>query len=161
MLKVIIVLPLAMLSACASIITGTTQTVTVSTDPAAATCTLDRAGTRVGAIPATPGSVRLDKSGKDLAVTCAKEGYQTATVQQSSSFNGVTFGNIVLGGVVGIIVDAASGANFNYPSDVRMSLAANPAPRLPPMALAPQLDNGFAQPVSAMSGMGREGTYPR
>lgn len=150
-----------MLSACATIVSGTTQTVTVSTDPAAATCTLDRAGTRVGAIPSTLGSVRLDKSGKDLAVTCAKEGYKTATIQQASSFNGVTFGNILAGGVIGIVVDAASGANFNYPSDIRMGLAANPVPSLPPMALAPALDNGFAQPVSAMAGMGRAGTYPR
>jgi len=92
-------------------------------------------GTRVGAISATPGSVRLDKSKNDLAVTCSKEGYQTATVSHASSFNGTTFGNIIAGGVIGVIVDAASGANFNYPDDIRLDMAANPAPSLPPLAL--------------------------
>lgn len=147
MLKALVVLPLAFLSACATIVTGTSQTVTVSTDPAGAACTLDRAGARVGAIPQTPGSVRIGKSGKDLSVTCAKDGYQTATVQQSSSFNGVTFGNILAGGVIGVVVDASSGANFNYPGDVRLALAPNPVPQAPPIALGPV--SALVTPVAA------------
>lgn len=33
------------------------------------------------------------------------------------------FGNILLGGLVGVVVDAASGANFDYPAEVRLELA--------------------------------------
>ena len=132
MLKLALVSPLVLLSACATVMSGTSQTVTVSTNPPAATCTLDRVGQRVGAVPLTPGSVRLDKSKNDLSVTCSKEGYQTASVTRASSFNGATFGNIIAGGVIGVIVDASSGANFNYPSDIRLDLAANSPPTLPP-----------------------------
>jgi hypothetical protein len=134
MLRFVFILPLALLSACATVMSGTTQNVTVSTTPPAASCTLDRVGARVGAVPLTPGSVRLDKSKDDLSVSCSKDGYLTATIAHSSHFNGATFGNILLGGVVGVLVDASSGANFNYPEDLRIELAASPAPSLPPMA---------------------------
>ena len=68
-------------------------------------------------------------------MTCAKEGYQTATVSRPPSFGAATFGNIIAGGVIGVVVDAASGANYTYSDDIRMDLAANPVPATPPMAL--------------------------
>lgn len=34
-----------------------------------------------------------------------------------------------------VVVDAASGANYSNPDDIRMDLAANPAPAAPPMAV--------------------------
>lgn len=135
-----------MLAACATLVNGTSQTVTVSTTPTAASCTLDRMGTRVGAIAATPGSVRLDKSKNDLAVTCSKDGFQTATVSHASSFGGATFGNIIAGGIIGVVVDAASGANYSYPDDIRLDMAANPAPSLPPIA-SQTTPPGIAAPI--------------
>lgn len=131
-------LPLAMLSACATIINGTSQSVTVSTTPPAATCTLDRMGVRIGAVAQTPGSVRLDKSKNDLSVTCSKPGYQTATVVREPSLSGWTAGNVVFGLVgvgIGAVVDASSGANYEYPADIRMDLAASTPAPLPPLAL--------------------------
>ena len=101
-----------------------------------------------GAVAMTPGDVRLQRSSKDLVITCAKEGYQTATVQQEPKFSGVTFGNFVLGGPVGFVVDAASGASFYYPSEVKLGLAPNPA-FSPPLAL----DRGFDQPVRGAAGL--------
>ena len=116
MLRLALLLPLALLPACATIVNGSSQTVTVSTTPPAATCTLDRVGQRIGAIAATPGSVRVDKSKNDLSVTCAKDGYQTATVTHPPSFGGATFANILfglVGGPIAVIVDASSGANYS------------------------------------------------
>lgn len=152
-----------MLSACATLVSGTDQTVTVATNPAGATCMLDRMGARVGAISATPGSVRVDKSRNDLAVTCSKEGYQTATTMHSSTFNGATFGNIIAGGLVGVVVDAASGANFTYPANVQMQLAANPTPSMPPVASRMELQPASFQTISATApnGFGPAGVYPR
>ena len=135
LMKALFVLPLAMLSACATIVNGTSQSVTVSTTPPAATCTLDRVGARIGAVAQTPGSVRLDKSKNDLSVTCSKSGYQTATVVRGPSFSGWTFGNLVVGGVVGAVIDASSGANYEYPGDIRLDLVANASAPLPPIAL--------------------------
>lgn len=135
MLKAAFILPITLLSACATIVNGSSQTVTVSTEPPGAVCTVDRVGARIGAIAQTPGSVRLDKSKNDLSVTCAKPGFQTATVTKTPSFGGATFGNIIAGGVIGVVVDAASGANYEYPGDIRLELAAETPPALPPLAL--------------------------
>ena len=126
----------ALLPACATVVEGTSDTVTLSTTPAGATCTVDRNGERVAAVSATPGSVRLSKSRHDLNVTCTKDGHQPASTTASSRFTGATFGNVLVGGVVGVVVDAASGANNRYPADVRLDLAENPAAP-PPVAQAP------------------------
>jgi hypothetical protein len=64
-------------------------------------------------------------------------GYQSATAAESPKFQGTTFGNIIAGDLVGVIVDAASGANFEYPSDVKITMAPNPATILPPVASLP------------------------
>ena len=151
MRRIVVLLPLALLPACATIVNGSSQTVTVSTTPPAATCTLDRVGERIGAIAATPGSVRIDKSKNDLSVTCSKSGYQTATVTHSSKFSGVTFGNFIAGGAVGFIVDASTGANFSYPEDIRLELAQAAMPRGPGISLNTPTSDGTprAMPVSA------------
>lgn len=135
MFKAAFLLPITLLSACATIVNGSSQTVTVSTTPPAATCTVDRVGTRIGAISQTPGSLRLDKSKNDLSVTCSKPGFQTATVTKAPSFGAATFGNIIAGGVIGVVVDAASGANYEYPADIRLDLATEAPAVLPPLAL--------------------------
>src|SRR5262249_25178223 len=111
------------LAGCATIVEGGGQSVTVATDPAGALCNVDRAGTHIGTVANTPGSLRVDKSKNDLSVSCSKGGYQSASVNQSPKFVGTTFGNILIGGLVGVVVDAASGANFEYPAEVRLSLA--------------------------------------
>lgn len=135
MRKAAFLLPITLLSACATIVNGSSQTVTVSTTPPGATCTVDRVGARIGAVAQTPGSVRLDKSKNDLSVTCSKPGFQTATVTKAPSFGGATFGNIIAGGVIGVVVDAASGANYEYPGDIRLEMAAEAPAALPPLAL--------------------------
>jgi hypothetical protein len=135
----------ALLPACATVVDGTGDTVTLSTTPAGATCTVDRSGERVGAVAATPGSLRLSKSRHDLNITCTKEGYQPSTTTASSRFTGATFGNVLVGGVVGVVVDAASGANNRYPPDVRLDLAENPA--APPPAPVAQAPSPMVRPV--------------
>ena len=130
-----------MLTGCATIVNGSNQSVTVSTDPPGASCKLARQAETVGAIPMTPGSVQVSKSKNDVVVTCEKLGYQTAVVSKSPSFGGATFGNILLGGGVGAIVDAASGANYTYPSEIHVAMApvvvAPAAPAVPIASAAP------------------------
>ena len=109
-------------AACATVVEGTTQTVTVATDPSGASCELTNDGKLVGAVNPTPGSLVLDRSNDDLDIECAKQGYLPGNMVMSSKFTGTTFGNIILGGGIGILVDAASGANNRYPESVRMIL---------------------------------------
>ena len=106
---------------------------TFATTPPGASCAVDRAGDRLGTVAPTPGALRIDKSKKDLFVTCSKDGYQTASLPTPSRFVGTTFFNFIIGGGVGFIVDAASGANFKYPNEIGMTLT----PSAPSVASLP------------------------
>lgn len=136
----------SLLPACATLVEGTSDTVTLNTNPAGATCMVDREGQRVGAVATTPGSLRIEKSRHDLNVTCTKEGYQPATVAASSRFTGYTFGNIIAGGIIGVAVDAASGANNRYPSEVQLDLTEVPQPTAPAPVVMEPVDSGTTQP---------------
>ena len=137
LLKKCLLLSLAgMLPGCATIVGGSNQNLTVSTNPAGAQCTVSRAGTVLGMVNPTPGSVRIDKSKNDLSVTCQKDGFQAATISQTASFGGATFGNLLLGGGVGFIVDAASGANYSYPAEVKLDMAPVVKPNIATVAYA-------------------------
>ena len=126
-------LSLLLLSGCATVIGGTSQVVSISTAPEGAACKVERSGSLIGTVPSTPGLVQLSKGVRDLTVTCTKPGYDTATASAGSSFNGYTFGNLIVGGAIGIVVDVATGANFDYPPMV--DVAMNPAAgSLPPTA---------------------------
>ena len=115
-------------SACASIVEGTDQSVTVQTTPSGASCELKRDGEVIGVVNPTPGTVTVDKSKNDIAVICKKEGYQDASGAFSSDFQGMTFGNILFGGLIGVAVDASSGAMHEYPASVSMAMAPNSFP---------------------------------
>ena len=118
----------AALSGCATVVDGATQSVSVSTTPVqGAACTLTNSeGTWY---VTSPGSVQVHKTKNDLTVTCSKDGYGPGNQVAVSKFGGATFGNIVLGGGVGAIVDAASGANYYYDSPMIVPLGeAKPIP---------------------------------
>ncbi|WP_419729103.1 hypothetical protein [Lichenicola sp.] len=121
------------LSACATIVNGSNQSMTVSTDPPGAACELSRGTETLGAVALTPGSVRISKSKDDMQVVCRKAGFQDATQASTPNFGGATFGNIIAGGVVGVVVDAATGANYTYPSAIRLTMVPEP----PHLAAAP------------------------
>jgi hypothetical protein len=128
------------LGACATVIDGTNQNIGLVTTPTGASCTLTREGIVLAQISPTPGQVEVSKSKDDIIVACEKSGHQKAEVRVVSSFGGTTFGNILLGGVVGVVVDAASGANHKYPDSVTVIL--------PPAATAPAADAKPAVPTS-------------
>jgi hypothetical protein len=122
-------------SGCASIVEGTTQSIAVTSSPVSgANCVLTSSeGTYY---VTTPGNVTVHKTKNDLAVVCKRDGYQDASTKISPHFNGATLGNVIAGGVIGVGIDAATGANFNYPDkfDVPMMAVAMPAPMTPASA---------------------------
>ena len=69
----------------------------------------------------TPGSVMIQKAYGDLAVDC-KKGDAVASTKFKSSSNGGVWGNILAGGIIGYAVDASSGAGFDYPSTMTVTL---------------------------------------
>jgi hypothetical protein len=104
----------ALLGGCATLTTSSSQTVTLTTEPAGAVCTFRREGQVIGIVNPTPGSVAVTKSHADIDVLCTRDGYVDASGRVGSKFQAMTFGNILFGGIIGIAVDAASGATAEY-----------------------------------------------
>ena len=120
--KSIWVLALAVVvSGCASILSGTDQTITITTNPPEAVCTLFREGFAVGQVT-TPGGVVVEKTKHDLTIECTKPGYQTASGVLASEIEGATWGNIILGGPIGWAIDSASGADNEYSEHITITL---------------------------------------
>jgi hypothetical protein len=108
------------LAACASITKGTTQIVAVNTPGVAGvTCTLTSPA--IGSqVVVTPGTVMLEKSKESVAVSCKKECYVDGGGVIASNMEAMTAGNIILGGVIGLGVDAASGAMNKYTPEIQV-----------------------------------------
>ncbi len=106
---------------CATIINGTTQKIPVSSDPSGANCTVVGDTTRY----TTPCQVELARK-SDHILKLEKEGYEPATVEIKHVLSGAVAGNILLGGLIGWGVDAASGSqNRLIPETVHVSLKAS------------------------------------
>ncbi len=98
------------LAGCATIVQGTTESVSVATTPEqGAQCSLKNSeGTW---FVTTPGSTTVHKTKHDLVVSCKKDGFPGGETLARSRFGGTTAGNVIAGGIIGIGIDAASGAN--------------------------------------------------
>jgi hypothetical protein len=108
------------LPACATITTGTNQSIAVATVPAGAACNVTRHGELIGSVPRTPGSVTISKSGHDIAVDCAGPGGSAGAAVIPAGMQAATLGNILIGGLVGYAVDLGTGAASEYPRGVRI-----------------------------------------
>jgi hypothetical protein len=116
---------------CATITRGTTQVVAVNTPGVpGATCTLT-SGSIGGQTVVTPATATLQKGRDNVAVHCSKECYQDGAGVIASNMESMSAGNIILGGVVGIGVDAASGAMNSYAGEVQVIMAPIPGCRPP------------------------------
>ena len=122
------------LSGCASIVEGTTQSIAVTTPPTdGAKCVLTSSeGTYY---VTTPGNVIVHKTKNSLKAECKKDGFDVAEKTIEPHFNGATAGNIIAGGIIGIGIDAATGANYNYPKEVAVDMTATGS--TPPVASVP------------------------
>ncbi|MDB2683142.1 hypothetical protein N9Z27_02705 [Alphaproteobacteria bacterium] len=110
------------LPSCASILSGTSQTLTVNTTPEGANCALNRENQVIGRINPTPGSIIVEKTKHDITVECTKAGYLKSSLINESGTAGATAGNIILGGGIGWAVDSARGADNKYQDIVHVNL---------------------------------------
>jgi hypothetical protein len=120
--SILLVAAAALAGGCATVVKGTTQEISVATDPAGAACELKMAGASLGSIGSTPGTLQVKKGQGNIEVFCKKAGYADASGTVSSSLEGWTFGNILLGGVIGVVIDASSGALHEYESEIYVKL---------------------------------------
>jgi hypothetical protein len=142
MLRVVTALALAgALAGCASATRGWTEQIAISTTPEGANARIDGGDQHECVTPCTV-TVRRNA---DVTVHLNKPGYRPETValtKEISAGGAAGFaGNIIAGGAVGMVVDAASGATLEHrpnPVTVTMqpmgqtpSAAGRPAPRRP------------------------------
>ena len=104
-LVAILVCPI-LLVGCATITTGTTQKIPINSNPAGALVSINS-----GFMGQTPCIAEL-KRNQDHTVTISKIGYDTVSTVLRKGMCGSTAGNLVLGGIIGLGVDACSGAMF-------------------------------------------------
>ena len=86
----------------------------------------------------TPGSVMVHRSNKPLSIKCQKLGY----IQDYSSVDSKTkanmWGNIIVGGGIGALIDHNNGSAYEYPAVVRIPMRKG-APTLEEESSAPPL----------------------
>jgi hypothetical protein len=95
---------------------------------------LSRNGAVLGRVSPTPGSVTVDKSGRAIELSCTREGYEATAATVDATLQPMTAGNILVGGVIGVVVDASTGAMHRYPGSVSVPLlpASGPVPAASP-----------------------------
>ena len=102
-------------SNCASIISDSTQVVSVDTPNCkGAKCTMTNSE-GIFYIQSTPGSTAIQKAYGDLTITCEKDNLSFTSIHKSKA-NMATYGNILLGGIPGALIDGGSGKGYDYPT---------------------------------------------
>ena len=122
MMKKFIILCIIFLTSCASTMSGSSPNITVTSNVQGAACTLtnDKGSWTL----TTPGSAIITSSRVNLALTCVKDGYVNGVASLPSRHkDSATWGNVILGGGIGYIIDRKSGAAFIYPQQVTVNLA--------------------------------------
>jgi hypothetical protein len=126
------------LSGCASVVRGVNEDVTIQVTPANA-----EIRTSAGHACTGPCVINVPRK-KEFTVTASAPGYQTEVIDVDTRFSGKgaagIAGNVIVGGVIGVGVDAVSGATLDhFPNPVIFNLEAGsgtkkiqPAPKMPP-----------------------------
>lgn len=123
---IILILLISFLPACASVTGSPNQSVSLQTrqqdgtEISGAKCDLtNKRGTW---FITSPGSVSIHRSNDDLQVTCRKEGLDPGRASVVSETKGSMFGNILLGGGIGAIVDHNNGSAYEYPTLIEINM---------------------------------------
>ncbi|WP_310560587.1 PEGA domain-containing protein [Flavobacterium sp.] len=98
-------------TSCATIVSGSKQNVKFSSNPSTATIFIDEV--EVGK---TPFEIKLARK-SEHSVMIKLEGYQTYQTKLTKEFNAWYIGNILFGGLIGIIIDPITGAMYNLTPD--------------------------------------------
>jgi hypothetical protein len=107
-----------LLSSCATIICGSRQYVRFASNPSSAKIYIDEmeAGT-------TPFQLSLERN-RDHHVMIKLDGYKTYETTLTRTFNAWYLGNIIFGGLIGLIIDPITGAIYNLtPSQINAQMS--------------------------------------
>lgn len=114
----LLAISVAIATACGTIIHGTRQDVGVSSSPTGAQVVVDNMP--LGQTPVVAKLTRKDNH----VIRITMPGYQTFETNVTRSVSGWVWGNIVFGGLIGLVVDAISGGLYKLrPEQVTGTLA--------------------------------------
>ena len=126
------------LTACATIMHGSSQDVGISSTPTSASVTVDNA-----AKGQTPFVAKLSRKDNHV-IHIAADGYQPADLTLTRSTSGWVWGNLLFGGLIGLAVDAISGGLYKLtPNQLNATLVKQSA------SVAPTKDGFYVVLVPA------------
>lgn len=110
-----------LLANCATVTRGTVNQIQIVSEPSGA-----EARTSIGHACTTPCTLTVDRT-SEFTVTYSQDGYREQSVPVATRLAGAgaagLVGNILIGGVVGVVADAATGATLeHYPNPVSATL---------------------------------------
>ncbi len=130
--KIRVLVVAASLTGCATIMAGGPDKIAVQTN-VPATVYLD--GQPVGTTPAV---VVLDRSKSQGNIRIEAPGYQPVVLQRSKEIQGWFWGNLCIGGLIGMVIDAVTGDMKKFddsPINIALTpIGAGPSASLPPVA---------------------------
>jgi PEGA domain-containing protein len=108
----------AVVAACATIMHGSSQQVGINSQPTGATVVVDSQTVGV-----TPVAAKLGRN-RTHRVTVTMAGYEPYEMVTTRKTSGWVWGNIVFGGLIGLIVDASTGGLYDVkPEQINAQLA--------------------------------------
>jgi hypothetical protein len=114
---------LIMMSSCATIFKGTSSNLKVSANQPKAMVSIKNQNGIVVYDGEAPALVKLSKN-SEYTVAISLDGYKTQTIGITRSVTGWFWGNLCLGGVVGMVIDYATGGMWDLnPSHIDVKLA--------------------------------------
>jgi hypothetical protein len=117
---------------CGTIIHQTTQTIPVTSEPAGAAVTVACGEVENAPNLTTPTKVEVHRKPDFCVISLEKEGYAREDVRLEKTLSALYLGNILVGGIIGFIVDGVNGAMWNRkPGKVDVILKPAEAPAAP------------------------------
>jgi hypothetical protein len=68
----------------------------------------------------TPAVVPVAKGSNNIVMDCTKQGLEDGEAVVTSRVGAATFGNVLAGGLIGAVVDQATGKAYNYPDWIQI-----------------------------------------
>jgi len=124
LLSLVAVVIAALASGCASVTGSPNQSVSVQTreqkGPEVTGAACELTNNKGKWFVTTPGSAMIHRSNDDMQVLCNKSGHEPGRAAVVSDTKGSMFGNIILGGGIGAIVDHNTGSAYEYPAFIQV-----------------------------------------
>lgn len=114
---------------CGTIVHQTTQQIPVKSDPPGAAVTVACGEVQNDPKATTPTNVMVHRKPDFCQISLTKEGFERMDVQLGKTMSALYLGNVLIGGIIGFIVDGVNGAMWNRkPDAVDVKLKPTTAP---------------------------------